>query len=72
MNLKISWYKNQNLEGKVTNLDTPTHQGIDGIYYGYWSFEAGAIAKKLHLDDTSLKNVPYYPYDLVHYKKVMP
>ncbi|MDD7379168.1 MAG: DUF1911 domain-containing protein [Lachnospiraceae bacterium] len=40
-----------------------------GAYYGYWSFEAGAIAKILNLDDSSLKDVPYYPYDLVHYKK---
>ncbi len=38
-------------------------------YYGYWSFEAGAVAKILHLDDSSLKDVPYYPYDLVHYKE---
>ena len=48
------------------------HKSKHNIYYGYWSFEAGAIAKILNLDDTSLKNVPYYPYDLVHYKKVMP
>ena len=38
------------------------------LYYGYWSFEAGAIAKILNLDDSNLKDVPYYPYDLVHYK----
>ena len=38
-------------------------------YYGYWSFEAGAVAKILQLDDSSLKDVPYYPYDLVHYKE---
>lgn len=36
-------------------------------YYGYWSFEAGAIAKILNIDDSSLKDTPYYPYDLVHY-----
>jgi hypothetical protein len=28
-----------------------------------------AIAKILNLDDSSLKDVAYYPYDLVHYKK---
>ena len=27
------------------------------------------IAKILNLDDSSLKDVAYYPYDLVHYKK---
>ncbi len=38
-------------------------------YFGYWSFEAGAIVKILGLDDSCLKSVMYYPYDLVHYKK---
>lgn len=45
-----------------------SHKSSKSIYYGYWSFEAGAIAKILNIDDSSLKNVPYYPYDLVHYK----
>jgi len=45
------------------------HKSKQNIYYGYWSFEAGAIAKILRLDDNSLKNVPYYPYELVHYKE---
>jgi len=45
------------------------HKSDQNIYYGYWSFEAGAIAKILNLDDSNLKNVPYYPYDLVHYKR---
>ena len=41
------------------------HKSSQNIYYGYWSFEAGAIAKILNLDDSNLKNMPYYPYDLV-------
>jgi hypothetical protein len=45
-----------------------THKHRDDIYSGYWSFESGAIAKILGLNDESLKNVPYYPYDMVHYK----
>lgn len=45
------------------------HKAKGKLYYGYWSFEAGAIAKILNIDDSSLKNVPYYPYDLVHYKQ---
>ena len=45
------------------------HKSSQNIYYGYWSFEAGAIAKILNLDDSNLKDVPYYPYDLVHYKR---
>ena len=45
------------------------HKAKEKLYYGYWSFEAGAVAKILNLDDSSLKDVPYYPYDLVLYKK---
>ena len=47
------------------------HKSDRDLYYGYWSFDAGAIAKILELDDTALKDVSYYPYDLVHYKKIM-
>ncbi len=45
------------------------HKTKEKLYYGYWSFETGAIAKILNLDDSSLKDVSYYPYDLVHYKE---
>lgn len=34
---------------------------------GYWSFESGALVKILGLDDSSLKGVHYYPYDMVHW-----
>lgn len=46
-----------------------SHLSNKNVYCGYWSFEAGAIAKILKLDDSSLKNMQYYPYDLVHYKE---
>lgn len=45
------------------------HKAKEKLYYGYWSFEAGAIAKILNIDDDGLKNIRYYPYDLVHYRK---
>ncbi|MDR2425036.1 MAG: DUF1911 domain-containing protein [Prevotellaceae bacterium] len=35
---------------------------------GYWSFESGAMVKILNLDDTIIKDLNYYPYDMVHYK----
>ena len=45
-----------------------THNKKDElIYSGYWSFESGAIAKILDLDDRLLKDTPYYPFDMVHY-----
>lgn len=34
---------------------------------GYWCFESGALVKVLGLDDSSLKGLPYYPYDMVHW-----
>lgn len=43
------------------------HKSSQKIYYGYWSFEAGAFAKILQLDDKDLKETPYYPYDIVHF-----
>lgn len=45
------------------------HKSKQNVYYGYWSFEAGAIAKIMNIEDSILKNMPYYPYDLVHYKR---
>ena len=36
---------------------------------GIGVLKQGAIAKILNLNDNSLKDVPYYLYDLVHYKK---
>lgn len=45
-----------------------SHKHQDDIYNGYWSYESGAVAKILGLDDSNLKDVPYYPYDMVHYK----
>ncbi|MDO4729449.1 MAG: DUF1911 domain-containing protein [Bacteroidota bacterium] len=38
------------------------------LYFGYWSFESGALVKILGLDDTLLKDQKYYPYDMVHWQ----
>lgn len=47
-----------------------THKSSEDIYSGYWSFESGAIAKILGLNDHVLKDIPYYPYDMVHYLSI--
>lgn len=44
-----------------------SHKSKQNIYYGYWSVEAGAFAKIFQIDDSDMKKVSYYPYDLVHY-----
>ena len=57
------WYKNH-----LRSAWYGTHESkTPYVYYGYWCFEAGAIVKRLQLDDSDLKNEQYYPYDLVHY-----
>ena len=37
------------------------------LYFGYWCFEAGTIAKRLGIYDSDLQNEQYYPYDIVHF-----
>lgn len=53
------WYK---------SLETKTHESKWNIHTGYWCWEAGALVKILDLDDSSLKEQQYYPYDMVHWK----
>ena len=36
-------------------------------YFGYWAWEVAAIAKIKGIDDSSLKDHKYYPYDAVHW-----
>ena len=45
------------------------HKAKEKLYYGYWSFETGAITKIFDLDDNRLKDVKYYPYDLVQFSR---
>lgn len=44
-------------------------ENIDN-YYGYWSFESGALCKLKGLDYKELEGVPYFPYDLVAEGKI--
>ncbi|MET4084253.1 hypothetical protein ABIB40_004229 [Pedobacter sp. UYP30] len=53
------WYK---------SIEIKTHNNKI-THYGYWCWEAGALAKILGLDDSSLENQQYYPYDMVHWKE---
>ncbi len=59
--LDKEWYKGHSACGWHDS-----HKSENNIYSGYWSFESGAIVKILGLDDSSLKNQKYYPYDMVH------
>ncbi|SUB52190.1 PoNi-like cognate immunity protein [Pasteurella testudinis] len=60
--LQKRWYSGHRDSGWYNS-----HKSQHNIHSGYWSFESGALVKILGLDDTSLKDQQYYPYDLVHY-----
>jgi len=38
-------------------------------FYGYWAWEAAAIAVVLEIDDTGLNGTQFYPDDLVAYAR---
>jgi hypothetical protein len=58
------------LEWYPAMADAPWHgaheriNGTEGDYFGYWAFEAGAVAYLLDLDDSSITHM-VYPKDLV-------
>ena len=58
--------------GKWYNLnkDAPWYNSHlkKNCYRGYWAWEVAAVAKIMHIDDSDLKDNPYYPYDMVHWE----
>jgi len=56
-NLQTNWHD--------THLDI---DGDEGSYYGYWAFEAGAIAFLYGIDDSQIDHM-VYPKDLVAYAR---
>lgn len=71
---KLEAYREQQLEAFMKGWyrqmgDTYWHNNHNGrhdTYFGYWCFEAAAVAKMLNIDDTGLKDHPHYPYDARH------
>lgn len=57
------WYKAHNFE-----YWHDIHVRDENLYFGYWSFELGALIKIKGLNNESLKDINYYPYDLVEFK----
>ena len=41
------------------------HKRKDNVYYGYWAFECGALAKIMGLTATQLNGVQFLPIDLL-------
>jgi hypothetical protein len=61
--LSKEWYRGHSDIGWYDD-----HKSTGNLHKGYWSFESGALVKILGLDDSSLKETQYYPYDMVHWK----
>ena len=57
------WYKASRRE---PYYDSHT-KGRLHSYYGYWSFEAAAIAVELDIDDSSFRDKPFYPAELADF-----
>ena len=58
--LKKDWYS-----GHSDSAWYDTHKSEKLTYSGYWAFETAALIKMFDLDDSSLKGVDFYPYDLL-------
>ena len=57
------WYK-----GSSGSEWYGTHKITDeNLYYGYWCFEAAAVAKRLGFDDRDMAEEKYYPFDMAHF-----
>lgn len=46
-----------------------TDKSKNDTYCGCWSYDLGAIAKILKLNDDNLKKQQYYLCDLIHFKE---
>jgi len=44
----------------------------DHYFYGYWSWEAAAVTWLLNIDDSSYRDKPFYPRDLVDFARRTP
>lgn len=57
------WYK-----GHIDSSWYDSHKNTQvNVYFGYWAWEVAAIVKIKGIDDSSLKDQEYYPYDAVHW-----
>ncbi|NMG68118.1 DUF1911 domain-containing protein [Azoarcus indigens] len=64
------WYHASRREPYIDQhaLETRTDAG----FYGYWSWEAAAVTWLLDIDDSSYREMPFYPRDLVDFARRNP
>ncbi|MNF24134.1 hypothetical protein D3C84_47220 [compost metagenome] len=58
------WYAIHKRYSSFFDLDKITE---DSGYCGYWSFESALVVKLWNIDDSSFRDHPHYPVDLVHW-----
>ncbi len=61
-----SWYKNMK---DFINYDSHKAKG-EGGFEGYWSFEAAAVAVLYNIDDSSFRDMDFYPKDMADFARV--
>ena len=65
--LQSYFYTQDNLEDQYD-----IHKKAGRVYKGYWSFDSAAIVKVMRLDDSTFKDSPYYPVDMLYEEQVAP
>ena len=58
------WYKSKAIRGCYWR---ERHSFKPSVHLGYWAFEAGLITILNNLDDSSYRDMSYYPRDMVDY-----
>ena len=48
------------------------HTRVPQNFFGYWAFEAGLVTYLWDIDDSSYRDMPFYPRDLVDYARSHP
>ena len=64
------WYKGmQDCGWWGSHVRRPGTTVIDTGFFGYWAFEAGLVTYLWDIDDSSYREMQYYPKDLVDYAR---
>jgi hypothetical protein len=45
------------------------HKNLDAGFFGYWAFEAGLVTLLWNIDDSTYRDMRFYPKDLVDFAR---
>ena len=63
-----NWYKRMSSTGWHDSHKGPGGGG----FFGYWCWEAAGVAYAFGIDDSSFRDLPYYPKDLADFARTTP